>query len=70
MGAVCLLEQNDSMKARKATNSRTSRPAYRWPWVVLVAVALAVALAVLWIRPEIARMRQMKDTSAPGTSRP
>jgi hypothetical protein len=36
------------------------RRKYRWPWFVLAAFILAVVLAVLWMRQEIAGIKQRK----------
>jgi len=39
----------------------SSRPKYRWPWILLAAIILGVTVAVLWIAGIAAQVHQMRD---------
>jgi uncharacterized membrane protein YdfJ with MMPL/SSD domain len=44
-----------------APENNSSKPNYRWPWLVLAAVLLAIVLAVLWVAGAAKKVEQQRD---------
>ena len=45
-------------------------PRRTWPWVLVAVVMLGVVLAVVWVRAEVRRIHEQRQTTMPPSGEP